>query len=157
MRRPWNIVDQPVYSLATYADGHFNMNICTYVTAVSMSPKMYAVAVYHNTKTLFNLQNTDTAVLQLLSTEQIKLVNILGKKSGNNYNKENYLHKKKLITTWQGYPVLENVAALLLLNKKTVIPSGDHELFLFDVVKYTTFRETNILTFKELINKGLIL
>ncbi|MGB4929489.1 MAG: flavin reductase [Chitinophagales bacterium] len=157
MRRPWNIVDQPVYSLATYADAQFNMNICTYVTAVSMSPKMYVVAVYHNTKTLFNLQHTDTAVLQLLSTEQIKLVNILGKKSGNNYNKENYLHKKKLITTWQGYPVLQNAAAILLLNKKTVVPSGDHEMFLFDVVKYTTFRETNILTFKELINKGLIL
>lgn len=157
MRRPWNIVDQPVYSLATYADGHFNMNICTYVTAVSMSPKMYAIAVYHNTKTLFNLQQTDTAVLQLLSAEQINLVSVLGKKSGNNYNKENYLNKKNLITNWQGYAVLENTAALLLLYKKTIVPSGDHELFLFDVVKYTTLQETNILSFKELINKGFIL
>ena len=122
-----------------------------------MSPKMYAIAVYHNTKTLFNLQQTDTAVLQLLSAVQINLVNVLGKKSGNNYNKENYLHKKKLISTWQGYPVLENVAALLLLNKKTVVPSGDHELFLFDVVKYTTLQGTNILSFKELIDKGFIL
>lgn len=157
MRRPWNIVDQPVYSLATYADAQFNMNICTYVTAVSMSPKMYAVAVYHNTKTLFNLQHTNTAVLQLLSTEQIKLVNVLGKKSGNNYNKENYLYKKKLITTWQGYAVLENSAALLLLHKKFVVPSGDHDLFLFDVIKFTTLQETDILTFSKLINAGIIL
>lgn len=157
MRRPWNIVDQPVYSLATYVDADFNMNICTYVTAVSMVPKMYAVAVYHNTKTWVNLHNTESAILQLLSNQQIKLVNVLGKKSGNSYNKQNYLHKKKILTTWQGFPVLANSAALLLLHKKTVVASGDHDLFLFDVHKYTTLQDTNILTFSELIKQGLIL
>lgn len=157
MRRPWNIVDQPVYSLATYVEPDFNMNICTYVTAVSMSPKMYAVAVYHNTKTCFNLQNTQSAILQLLSKQQIKLVNVLGKKSGNIYDKQNYLQKKKLITTWKDFPVLTNSAALLLLNKKTVVASGDHDLFLFEVHKFTTLQETDILTFSELIQQGVIL
>lgn len=122
-----------------------------------MAPKMYAVAVYHNTKTCVNLHNTQSAVLQLLSNQQIKLVNVLGKKSGNTYNKPNYLHKKKVLTTWQGFPVLANSAALLLLQKKTVVASGDHDLFLFDVHKYTTLQDTNILTFSELIKQGLIL
>ena len=118
---------------------------------------MYAVAVYHHTKTWFNLHNTQSAVLQLLSKQQIKLVNVLGKKSGHTYNKQDYLQKKKLITTWQGFPVLTNTAALLLLNKKTVVTSGDHDLFLFEVHKFTTLQETDILTFSELIQQGMIL
>ncbi len=33
VKRPWNIVNMPVYSLATYVDDQLNMNVCTYVTA----------------------------------------------------------------------------------------------------------------------------
>ncbi|MBK7440819.1 MAG: flavin reductase [Bacteroidetes bacterium] len=128
MRRPWNIVDQPVYSLATYADGHFNMNICTYVTAVSMSPKMYAVAVYHNTKTLFNLQNTDTAVLQLLSTEQIKLVNILGKNRGI-ITIRKITCTRKINYNLARLSCFRKCCGFIITKQKTVIPSGDHELF----------------------------
>ena len=32
MKRPWNIISPPVYSLVTYDDeGKVNMNICTYI------------------------------------------------------------------------------------------------------------------------------
>jgi flavin reductase (DIM6/NTAB) family NADH-FMN oxidoreductase RutF len=157
MRRPWNIVDQPVYSLATYVDGTFNMNICTYVTAVSMQPKMYAVAVYHNTKTLLHLQQSDIAVLQLLSKSQISLVRTLGKKSGHNYDKVSYLQRKKMITSWKGFSVLENAAALLLLHKKSVVSTGDHDVYIFEVQQLSTLQETDILTFSELIKQGVIL
>ena len=45
MKRPWNIISPPVYSLVTYdEEGKVNMNICTYVSAVSMKPKMYSIA-----------------------------------------------------------------------------------------------------------------
>ena len=81
MQKPWNIPDLPVYSLATYADGMVNMNICTYVTKVSMSPGMYVIAVYEGTKTLENISTSDIAVLQLLHEEQHGLVRLLGKKS----------------------------------------------------------------------------
>ena len=47
MTRPWNLLNLPVYSLATYQGEKVNMNICTYVSAVSMKPKQYMVAVYH--------------------------------------------------------------------------------------------------------------
>ena len=40
MKRPWNIIDLPVYSLLSNdVNGNINMNICTYVSAVSMKPK----------------------------------------------------------------------------------------------------------------------
>ena len=82
VKRPWNIVDMPVYSLATYHKGQVNMNICTYVSAVSMKPKLFMVAIDYNTQTYQNLQENDTAVLQILHEDQQQLVPMLGKKSG---------------------------------------------------------------------------
>ena len=80
MKRPRNIIDAAVYSLATYHNDTVNMNICTYVTAISMQPKLYAIAVYNHTKTLDNLIQSSSAVLQLLHKDQYKLVKMLGKK-----------------------------------------------------------------------------
>ena len=92
MRRPWNIINQPVYSLLTKDSlGNINMNICTYVSAVSMNPKIYMIAIYYNTKTYENLINSDSAVLQLLSKDNISLVRGLGKKSGMKIDKDKYL------------------------------------------------------------------
>ena len=56
MKRPWNIIDLPIYSLQTTdKKGNINMNICTYVSAISIKPKMYSIAIDYNTKTFENL------------------------------------------------------------------------------------------------------
>ena len=44
--KPWNRVDGPIYSLSTAAHGKGNLNICSYVTPISMKPKRYIVGVY---------------------------------------------------------------------------------------------------------------
>ncbi len=157
MKRPWNIIDSPVYSLATYHNGTVNMNICTYVTAVSMTPKRYAIAVYHNTKTLSNIQQSDTAVLQFLQNDQYKLVNVLGKKSGNKYDKQSYLTKKNILTTWNENIILQGLAAQVQLQKISWQNAGDHDLYLFDAVKYKTNENACPLMFQELINLKIIL
>ena len=157
MRRPWNIIDAPVYSLATYAGGNVNMNICTYVTAISLKPKMYAIAIYHPTKTLQNLTTEDTAILQLLSTSQMNLVKPLGKKTGLQYNKQQFLERKSQLTAWQHCRVLKNASAYILLKKISRQTTGDHELFCFEVEKYKTLSEDNMLMFQDLVTKGIIL
>lgn len=155
-RRPWNVIDCPVYSLATQHNGQVNMNICTYVTAVSMKPKIYSVAIYHNTRTLANMAHTDVAVLQLLSPEQVNLVKHLGFKSGNDTDKHEWLMQKGLTETWQGHTVLKGCAALLLLRRQAQHHfGGDHELFLFGVDKYKNLAET-VLTLNDLRAKKLI-
>ena len=74
MKRPWNLIDLPVYSLLTLdEEGVINMNICTYVSAVSMQPKIYSVAIDYKTKTYQNLTNSQVAVLQLLTKEEKKM------------------------------------------------------------------------------------
>ena len=157
MRRPWNIINTPVYSLATYINGHANMNICTYVTAISLKPKMYAVAIYHNTKTIQNMKNSATAVLQLLSKPQSRLVRTLGKKTGLNYDKHQFLKQKACLTTWQRHEVLKDASAYILLEKINRQTTGDHDLFCFSVQHYKTQSENDILMFRDLIAQRIIL
>lgn len=158
MRRPWNLVDTPVYSLATYQAGRVNMNICTYVTPISMQPKQYAVAVYYGTQTYKWLADSDACMLQFLSKEAAGLIRTLGKKSGVTYDKHHYLSQHNHLTHWQSHAVLKQANAYLLLDKiSQTNTGGDHELFIFQVRKSKTSSEDNFLTFQDLINQGIIL
>jgi flavin reductase (DIM6/NTAB) family NADH-FMN oxidoreductase RutF len=142
MKKPWNLINTPVYSLATYSNDIVNMNICTYVSAVSMQPKKYMIAVYENTKTLDNLLQSDVAVLQLLHSSQYGLVKTLGYKKGMFYNKQSYMLKKDLLENWEDYQVLKNASARVLLQKIWHQQAGDHTMFLFNVIKYKSYFES---------------
>ena len=155
MKRPWNLANVPVYSLATYDRDSVNMNICTYVSAVSMKPKRYMVAVYHNTQSLHNILQSEMAVLQLLGKQHISLVNVLGKKSGKQYNKENYLIRKKQLGKWNDKKVLTQCASLMEVEKLWSKDAGDHTLFLFDVKRFQANHE-NVLMLDDLREKKLI-
>lgn len=155
MQRPWNLPSLPVYSLATYAAGKVNMNICTYVTAVSLKPKWMAVAVYEGTKTLQNLEQNQRAVLQLLGANQYPLVNHLGKKSGKKVDKDSWLYKKQMTMNWKGHTVLKGCAACMELSYKTHLTTRDHKLYLFEVTKASSFHSelltTQILSLHKII------
>lgn len=155
MKRPWNIIDCPVYSLATYFEGKVNMNICTYVTAVSMEPKIYAIAIYNDTKTLQNMFQTDWAILQFLHPEHYKLVRNLGHRSGLHFDKYQYLKKNDLLESWNGIDVLKNTSARILLKKIDFKQTGDHVLFTFTAEKYKSYHPevltSEILRIKKII------
>jgi flavin reductase (DIM6/NTAB) family NADH-FMN oxidoreductase RutF len=133
MKRPWNLTNLPVYSILTNDGSDWNINICTYVMPVSRIPKMYIVALEKGSKSCLNMLSSDIAILQLLSVEHANLVKVLGKKSGNQYDKIKYLNKRELITSWNDVPVLKNCTAYIELRKISVTDSGDHDLFLFGV------------------------
>lgn len=134
------------------------MNICTYVSAISMKPKQYMVAVYKDTKTLENLLSGSAAVLQLLHRSQSGLVNTLGKKSGKNIDKQKYLERKKILTVWNGFPVLTDACAWIELKPLGHIETGgDHLMFYFDMVRFKTMDEKACLTVNRLISEGKIL
>ncbi len=158
MKRPWNIVDHAVYSLVSYDnENKINMNICTYVSAISMKPKVFMIAIYYGTKTYDNLLNSKSFVLQILSRKNISLVRTLGKKSGLTIDKNKYLIKKNLVN-WKNFEVLPDICALIELKKHSVIENhADHAICLFDVVSFKTFSEKNILTTRHLKDKKIIL
>ena len=159
MKRPWNIVNPAIYSLVTYDDkDNLNMNICSYVSAVSLKPKIYSIAVDYSTKTYENLNLNSLVVLQLLSKSHLKIIRKLGKTSGYFFNKENYLRSKEMLENWGGKTVLKDTCALLELKKMNEINiEGDHAIFTFSVLKYKTLSEGGILTFKDLIDNKIIL
>jgi len=157
MKRPWNLIDGQVYSLATYRDEGVNMNIMSYVTAVSMKPKRYSAAVYHDTYTLANLEQSEVAVLQFLSTRHLPFIQTLGKKSGIDIDKERYLEKHDMLDDWKSLRVLRDCTALIALKKMEQTSAGDHELFIFDVLKYETFKNPDqLLRLNHLREKSLI-
>lgn len=158
VKRPWNIVNVPVYSLATYRENRVNMNICTYVSAVSMKPKLFMVAIDYTTLTFKNLEKNEHSVLQILHRDQQPLVNLLGKKSGKSIDKQEKLEDKKALANWNGNRVLDNACGYLQMTvKERANIGGDHELFYFEVKKSSTKNEEGVLMFQDLINEGIIL
>lgn len=131
------------------------MNICTYVSAISMKPKLYAVAIYQETKTLENVTNSEFVILQLLHSSHFNLVKKLGHTSGMNYDKELYLTKKEMLTKWQDHFVLKNLSAAILLKKVSNQLLGDHSLFIFEAIKYKSYN-TDYLTISDLRKRKLI-
>lgn len=158
MKRPWNTVNTPVYSLATRQMDKFNMNICTYVTPVCMKPKIYCIALDYNTLSYEYADQEKHAVLQFLNLNQIGLVKPLGKKTAKKYDKLSYLDKKKHLKDWENFKVLKDSNALLLLEKinRTSLNS-DHEIFYYKVIKSKTFYDKNGLNTQDLIKAKVIL
>lgn len=160
MKRPWNIISPTVYSLVTHnSDNRLNMNICTYVSAISMQPKMYSIAIDYKTLSYKNLkESSEPVVLQILSLENCNIVRKLGKSSGFKTNKEEYLTKKNLLTSYKNHQILKGINGLVVLKKKKVIEDiGDHALFIFDVIGYKTFNQKPCLNFQDLVNQKIIL
>lgn len=155
-KRPWNRVNGPVYSVVSREGGAFNMNICTYVTPVSMKPKRYLIALYEGTKTLANVEKHGEMVLQLLAERQYRLVSLLGKQSGHAVNKIDRLQRRHLLTTWKGFPVLTECPAVIRLKVMGTLPGGDHRCFLCEVLDYKNQNEKAILYLDHLKKRKLI-
>ncbi len=156
MRKPWNLPSYPIYSLYTEdREWKWNMNIMTYVVPVSMHPKHYILAIYHDTQTLENWSHTHRGILQILAPEHASLVWVLGKKSGMSYDKIAYLSKKWALSD-DG--LLAGIAWYLELEEIEELGDGggDHALYLCRV-KSSKGYHARVLTTGELVEKGVIL
>lgn len=122
------------------------MHIITYATAISMQPKRFVCGIYHGTQTLANVEASGDFVLQLLSDKQYRLVDLLGKKSGWQMDKINRLQKRNELSEWNGYPILKNCLAVMLMKVVNSMEGGDHTCFLCDVTAYKNLNEGKALT-----------
>lgn len=156
MKKPWNRVDLPVYSVSSRHGSEENMHICTYVSAVSMEPKRYMVALFKGTKTLELAAAEKRFVLQLLAAGDHGLIAQLGRKSGHDIDKLSRLRKRGLVEEWNGFSVLSNAAAWIELAIIGALDAGDHVMMLCDVIAAKNVRDTRILTLDDLRSRGLI-
>lgn len=156
-KRPWNRVNLPVYAVcSTDGKGLFNMHIITYANQISMNPKRFVCGIYEGTKTLENIISYNEFVLQLLAEQQYRLVELLGKKSGHHIDKIARLEKRKLVTNWNGFPILKDALAVMQLKTISSFPGGDHTGFLCDVTQYKNLNDGKVLTLDTLRAHKLI-
>jgi len=153
-KKPWNRVDQPIYSVSSRLGNQMNMNICSYVTPVSMKPKRYIVALYKNTLTLSLVRESNEMLLQFLSQHQYKLVPLLGKKSGLTINKLEKVKDK--IEYFENYPFLASCNAIVKLSCIEWIDGGDHWCALCDVTAHKNLNQFPPLTLEHLRSKKII-
>ncbi|MCS6975093.1 MAG: flavin reductase family protein [Cyclobacteriaceae bacterium] len=153
-KKPWNRVDQPVYSIASAWNGKANMNICTYAVPVSMKPKLYVVAIYRNTCTLDLVTQSREFVLQLLCEKHYRLVKLFGKTSGRNTDK---LSKIKFpLGSYQSIPYLTDALAIVHLSVLDFIETGDHISTICRVNAYRNLSIGKPLTIRYLQQKKII-
>jgi flavin reductase (DIM6/NTAB) family NADH-FMN oxidoreductase RutF len=155
-KKPWNRINVPVYSISSKANECSNMHIITYATSISMHPKRFVCGIYNGTKTLENVSINNEFVLQLLSATQYRMVDLLGKKSGHKIDKIARLAKRNELTEWNGYYVLKNCLAVMLMKVVSQFDGGDHQGFLCDVVAYKNINIGIPLTLDKLREHNLI-
>ena len=156
MRRPWNRVDLPVYSVSSRDNDQHNMHICTYVSAISMEPKRYMVALYEGTKTRELVEATGHFILQLLAQDQYNLIKHLGQQSGHKKDKLALLHKRGLLENHAGFHYLKQALAIIECKVVSTIDGGDHKLFICDVVSWKNLQDGKPLTTGFLQEKKII-
>ena len=159
-KRPWNQVSLPVYSLATTDNkGKVNFNMCTYVSAISLTPKLFAIAVYEKTQTLSNLlENPQRCNLITLGKDCIDIFRILGRLSGSKVDKQKLIEKKGFtVDKFKDSPSLSQAVNIMNMSIQSYQKYGDHTLFIMKVESYKTLNEKQVLYTKDLIDKKLIL
>lgn len=150
IKRPWNRINNSIFSVSTVGTKK-NMNICTYVTPISMKPKLFAVAIYYNTLTYD--QAKKRLLLQLLGNDQFNLINKLGKQSGKNKDKL----KGIPLGTYKEFAYIKNCCALFELEVISKIPTGDHELLICKLVSAKNISNKKPLQLEDIIKKKIIL
>lgn len=156
MKRPWNRVDLPIYSISSRTEQEANMHICTYVSSVSMEPKRIMVAIYKGTKTIALVEQNPHFVLQLLSNSQYNLIKLLGQSSGHKIDKISRLKKRGLLSTWKEFNVLKDALAYMELVPLQTMDAGDHIMHLCKMVSFSNNLDGEPLTLNTIREKGII-
>lgn len=127
--------------------GQGNMNIATYVQAVSLEPKLMSIALYKNTKTLENVEHSKRVLLQLLSESLAPVVRVCGHNSGNKIDKITRLQKRFDLEQHNDLYYFTDVAGFVELELTDLHDvKGDHILGTFKVIKQKNLHDVPVLT-----------
>ncbi len=153
-KKPLNRTNPAIWSIASAYNGQYNMNICSYVTGISMKPSRMVVGVYKNTLTLELVQQSNEMVLQLLASHHYKLVKRLGQTSG--LKQEKLRSLKNPIIQYKNHQCLADALSLINLKIIQQIDAGDHWMMLCDVLNFINLNDGDPLTMDVLREKKLV-
>lgn len=120
---------------------------CAWVTQVSFSPLLVAVAIGKTRYTHDIILKSGIFVIHILSEEQIELARHFGLQSGRNIDKFKNIDYE-LDTT--GAPILKNAVGWLKCKVYACYEAGDHTIFVGEILEgKVQCEEKNLLTFRR--------
>ncbi|QDK77285.1 flavin reductase [Spirosoma sp. KCTC 42546] len=143
-----------VHSITTIANGKQNANIVTWVTQTAMDGKVLALALYKVDYTIELVRESGMLNLNLLATDQTRLVRKLGQQSGRHQDKFKNL---PFALDDRGCPYLTESIGYAQCCVMHSTDAGDHELFICEVVKQIVLNpDKEVMTNSFLKEKKLI-
>jgi flavin reductase (DIM6/NTAB) family NADH-FMN oxidoreductase RutF len=145
-----------VHSITTVAGNpaRYNANIVTWLTQTDMGGKVLAVALYKTDYTIDLVRNSRVLNVNLLATDQTKLIRKLGQESGRERDKFKNLPYQ---LDNRGCPYLTEAIGYAQCQVVHSVDAGDHELFVCEVLKQVMIHpEKDVMTLALLREKKLI-
>lgn len=143
-----------VHSITTIANGKRNANIVTWVTQTAMDGKTLAVALYKVDYTIELVHESGILNLNLLATDQTRLIRKLGQQSGRHRDKFKNL---PFALDDRDCPYLTEAVGYAQCRVIHSTIAGDHELFICKVLKQVVLNpDKDVMTNSFLKEKKLI-
>ncbi|GAB3539291.1 flavin reductase family protein [Spirosoma fluminis] len=143
-----------VQSVTTVAGDRRNANIVTWIMQTAMGGKVIAVALYKVDYTIELVRESGILNVNLLSTDQTRLIRKLGRQSGRTTDKFKNL---PYALDDRGCPYLTEAIGYVQCRVLHSTDAGDHELFVCEVVKQVVLNpEKDVMTYSFLKEKKLI-
>lgn len=121
-----------VHSVTTVANGKQNANIVTWLMQTDMASQVLVVALYKVDYTIELVRESGILNINLLATDQTKLIRKFGQQSGRGRDKfKNVAHA----LDDRGCPYLTEAVGYVQCRVRHSTDAGDHELFICDVLK----------------------
>jgi len=128
------LLNSPIFSLATLnADGSTNMNILTYATPVGVDPRLWAISLFRKTRSHANFASRGGGMLQLLRSQHVDIVYVLGGISGADTDKASACAEAGFAWldagTPDGHRILPECASYIQLTQMgDLVDAGTHDL-----------------------------
>ena len=147
-----------LYIIGSKLDGEINGMMADWVMQVSFTPRLLAVALENDARTLENIRASGAFTVNLLSQDHdsMELASKFaqpyygGKVKGRAGTAAAEVHRKldgiPHVKTESGCPVLEAAMAWLECRAEEFIPAGDHTLVIARVLDGALLRDTQPLT-----------
>ena len=136
-----------LYIVGSRGGGEPDGMMADWVMQVSFEPRMLAVSIENDARTLENIRATGAFTVNLLSEQEASMA--LAAKFAQPYNDEKVLGRVRALTpvqqvhhkfdtvrhseTASGYPVLDRAMAWLECKAREFVPIGDHTLVIGEV------------------------
>ncbi|QKZ11494.1 flavin reductase family protein [Spirosoma sp. KUDC1026] len=145
-----------VHSITTAAGNpaRYNANIVTWLMQTDMGGKVLSVALYKTDYTIELVRESGLLNVNLLASDQTKLIRKLGQQSGRDKDKfKNLPHK----LDDRGCPYLTEAIGYAQCRVLHSVDAGDHELFVCEVLKQVVSNsDKDVMTLALLREKKLI-